>query len=449
MSTAEDPTITDEFIDDILPPDDRRGSPGADMRAAPPIEPCLIYASEIEPEVVRWLWLHRFPRGKISIVEGDPGVGKSTLTLDIAARASTGRPFPGEDGTAHRDPENVILFVGEDGLADTVKPRLMAAGADCNRVAIMEGARFNGEEMRPITLPTDLAALRQAVELTGASIVVLDPLSAFIDGKTDSHVEQSVRQALTPLAKLAQELDLVVILVRHLVKARQGSALMAGGGSIAFAAVARAVHLAALDPEDAEGRRVIFAMTKSSLGPKPSSLAYVVDAQPNKGSLVEWRGESALSANELVAVQADAGERPKISEAVDWLKEFLIEQGGRAERRVVEAAAARAGIAWRTVERAAGEKLKVGHDRRGTGPNSVMTWVLPPTYLASWRVGESSPQPQETTGVKYSPSQLASPRPTWRVEEGRDIAIGSAEERLRVAEEERRMRESCPARPTA
>lgn len=163
------------------------------------------YLSEIQARAIEWLWSGRIPLGELTVIDGDPDTNKSSLTLDLAARLSTGRPMPFASESA--DPAKVLLLVAEDSIEKTLPRRLEAAGADLAKVAVVNQA---------MTLPQDLDMLRAAIVQTGANLVVLDPLVVFL-GVSNTR-DQSVRQALTPVVQLAGHTNAAIVGIRHLVK---------------------------------------------------------------------------------------------------------------------------------------------------------------------------------------------------------------------------------------
>ena len=163
------------------------------MEHASPVGTLL---SEVEPERVEWLWPGRLPLGKLAVLDGDPGLGKSALTLDLAARVSAGLELP--DG-GRCGPAGAVLLSAEDGLADTVRPRLDAAGADTERIVALSTVEDRSGAEMTISLTQDLGTVRWAIGRIGAALVIIDPLMAFLSGKTDSHKDQDVRRALAPL----------------------------------------------------------------------------------------------------------------------------------------------------------------------------------------------------------------------------------------------------------
>src|SRR5918997_427133 len=187
-----------------------------------PAQPVGKLLSEVEPEQVEWLWPGRLPLGKLAVLDGDPGLGKSALTLDLAARVSAGLELP--DGG-----------------------RCGPAGADNERIVALTMIGVGTRAERLVSLTQDLDAIEAAIGRVGAALVVIDPLMAFLTGKTDSHKDQDIRRGLAPLAALAERKGAAVLLVRHLNKSAGGNALYRGGGSIGIIGAARAGLVVAPD----------------------------------------------------------------------------------------------------------------------------------------------------------------------------------------------------------
>ncbi|MCC7242406.1 MAG: AAA family ATPase [Acidobacteria bacterium] len=233
----------------------------------PPIVPVVVRLADVQPEAVTWIWPGRLAAGKITLLVGDPGLGKSWITCDVAARASTGRCWP--DGAPGVGPCDVLMLSAEDGLADTIRPRCDALGADVARVHHLAVLRC-GDTERAVQL-ADIDGIEAAIEQTGARIVTIDPLSAYT-GRTDTHRDAEVRGLLAPLAALAERRGVAVGGVMHLGKSTQRPALYRAAGSIAFAAAARIVLAVAADPADPEHR--VVAPIKSNLSRPPAALGY-------------------------------------------------------------------------------------------------------------------------------------------------------------------------------
>lgn len=276
----------------------------------------------VTPQRVEWLWPGRIPFGKLTIIDGHPGQGKSTLTMALIAACSTGETFPGRGPAV---PFSSILLSAEDGVEDTIAPRLMAHGADMERVAVLESVLTDDPDYpeRPWRLPDDLDRLRYAVGALDARLVVIDPLMAFLAGKIDSHRDQDVRRALHPLSILAEDTGAAVVIVRHLTKSGAGPAVTRGGGSVGISGAARSVLVVATDPQDPAGERRIVASAKSNLGAPPSALAFYMDPDPDYGCAhLSWVGESHHTA-ETVLAHLDAEDVSEVGRAAEWLKSAL------------------------------------------------------------------------------------------------------------------------------
>lgn len=217
--------------------------------------------ASISDGTLSWVWEGRIPRGKLSLIVGDPGVGKSFLTLDLAARVTVGAPLPG-GGTA---PEGrALVFSAEDGVGDTVKPRITALGGNPRRVYVP----LPGEGL-PLTLDK-LGAVRKYITETHSSLVVLDPLSAFV-GKVNTFKDSEVRAMLAPLVALAEDMGVAVVGTMHLTKNTERPLLHRIQGSMAFIAVARSALLVARD-----GERSVVVDIKNNLAAPAPALAFTL-----------------------------------------------------------------------------------------------------------------------------------------------------------------------------
>ncbi|MBX5493251.1 MAG: AAA family ATPase [Chloroflexi bacterium] len=273
--------------------------------------PRLVRLDAVVPTPLAWLWPSYLPLGKLVLLEGDPGLGKSLLALDLAARVTRGMPMP--DGARGLDaPAGVVLLLAEDDLADTVRPRLDAAGADPARVVALQTAGDPTDPDRPPTT-LDVEALRQAIQAVGARLLIVDPLAAFLPAKTDAHTDADVRRALAPLARLAASERVTVLAIRHLNKSTALPALYRGGGSIAFTAAARAVLLVARHPEDPTQR--VLAPLKANLAPDAPALAFSITSHDGPAPRVAWGGATEYSASELLG-GGTRDERPNALAAV-------------------------------------------------------------------------------------------------------------------------------------
>jgi RecA-family ATPase len=237
------------------------GPPGvAAMFVAEPL------SSLSAPSQIHGLWEPYVARGKVALLDGDPGVGKSLLTLDLAARLSRGLAPP--TGAASGRPHVTLILSAEDDIA-AMRPRAEAAGADLNWIITVTGPGG-----APLVLPDRLADLEAFVCSTEADLVVIDPVMAFLAPGAAANVDQCVRRALNPLAVMAARHGCAILLVRHLCKSDSGKAVLRGQGSIGFVAAARTAMLAARHPADPSLH--VLAVSKSNATVRPPSLGYSV-----------------------------------------------------------------------------------------------------------------------------------------------------------------------------
>jgi RecA-family ATPase len=332
----------------------------------------VVTMANVVPERVSWLWPGRIPFGKITVLDGDPNLGKSTVTLDLAARVSTGSPLP----TGERPRRGAVLLLSaEDGAGDTIRPRLEASGADLARIHLLDHVT-DEQGPRPVELPTDLPAIEALIVAQGIVLLVVDPFMAFLSGAVNSKTDQDIRRAMHPLKELAERTGVAVLVVRHLNKSGESNALYRGGGSIGIIGAARSGMLVAPDPHDAARR--VLAMTKHNLAPPADSLAYrLVPAEPYAVARVQWEGTVASSADDLLVRQEP--ETPERQEAADFLRAELA--SGPATWKVLVKRAADQDIKQRTLERARDAMKAAGLvDKRQVGrpgePGMFWEWFL-------------------------------------------------------------------------
>jgi hypothetical protein len=323
---------------------------------------------KVQAEAVKWLWPGRIPLGKITILQGDPGLGKSTITLDIAARLTRGNSMPDGSPSDLPEPSNVLLLSAEDGVADTLRPRLDALGADQARISVP------WDEHEHLSIPSDTGLIGRAIEQVGARLIVIDPLAAFLDANINSWSNQQVRRALGPLKGLAERHSTAVLCVDHLNKRSGIAAVHRGNGSMGFSAAARSVLMAGKRPnEDGE---FVLAGVKTNLAARPASLAYRTVQAANGSVCIEWLGECAVTADELGGVSPDIASLSKAKEAED----FILARIGSASvlARVLEKECLANGISQRTYKRA---RKSLGVVAKPAGFSGE--WILSlPTRLA-------------------------------------------------------------------
>lgn len=358
-----------------------QAAPEEGANAQAEAEPTVgVLMSEVQPERVTWLWAGRIPQGKLTVMDGNPGEGKSTLTLELAARISRGHAMP--DGSGGGKSAGVVILSAEDGPGDTIRPRLEAAGADLNRIVALSSCP-DKDGGHPPVLPDDLEWIKKAIERVDAKLVIIDPLMAFLSGGTNAHRDQDVRRVLARMADLAEETGAAIVVIRHLNKMSGGNALYRGGGSIGIIGAARSGLLVGRDPdqgEDSEGR--VLASTKCNLAAKPESLSFHLEATEANGiptSRIVWDGASSHDANALLA-QADDGERGALEEAKEVLESILA--NGQIQADEVKKQYRQAGISDATARRAK-EALKV---------KSIHPVIPGPWY---WELPRCSKNPQD------------------------------------------------------
>jgi len=315
----------------------------------------IVRMADVEPEQVAWLWHPYIPRGKFTLLEGDPGLGKSWITCALACAVSRGHGLP---NAAPFEAGDVLMLSAEDGLGDTLRPRLDSVGADVSRVFALD---------EPLTFDAPgLLRLEAAIIEHTPALVIVDPLFAFTGGKVDIHRANECRAISAPLAAIAERQGCALVAVRHLGKSRgQGHALNAGIGSIDFIAAARSALLVGRDPDDESKRAIV--QTKNNLAPHGEAIGYKLE-----GNQFFWTGASDLTAGRILAAESDEGERSTITEAVDFLS-VALSSGGR-DSKAIKDEAKEAGISEPTLRRAKA-RLKVQARKVGLPGSHYQKWV--------------------------------------------------------------------------
>jgi AAA domain/NrS-1 polymerase HBD domain len=397
------------------------GTAGADATPDDPTAPELLsrLASDIGEETVEWLWPGVLAFGSVAVLDGHPGVGKSTLAIDIAARLSRGEEMPrapsppvplspcgrgavqrpeafGEsqspsnlkhpsplvgEGPGVRGstaPRFVMIVSAEDHTSRTIRPRLRIAGADMKRVRVVDEVRVRSGPnagSRPLQLPDDLALLEKKMAADGTRLLILDPLMAFLGcdrrgRRIDAHKDQSVRQLLVQLKGLAERTGACILVIRHLSKSVSRSALLRGSGSIGITAAARTVLLAGRHPDEPMLRAL--AGVKSNLGPLPMTLTYrVIGAAA--GSRIEWAEDCDLGADDLLRPADQDSKKPSRQREAEAFLKDLLKDGAVVSAEEGTRRARECGLVGATLDRAAKE-LRVERFKKG----KVWFWSYDP-----------------------------------------------------------------------
>jgi hypothetical protein len=348
-------------------------------------------ASDIEPERLEWVWPGRIAKGKLVLIGGPPGLGKSQLTAFVSATISTGGAWPCGEGHAPRG--SVLFLSAEDGIADTIVPRLMAAGADRSRVEIIEAVTNpDGKGRKTFSLKTDVALLEAKAKTMGdVRLIVIDPISAYMGG-ADGNGNVATREALEPIASMANRLGIAVLAVTHLNKGGDGqqNALNRFAGSIAFVAAARSAFAVIEDSEDKTRRLLLQA--KNNLSPKCDGLAFRIEQREVADGIlssnvvfedehVDRSIDEALSASEGRGGTGDSG-GGLAHEAAEFLKIALA--AGPADVLKIESEARAAGllaegkpVSQSKPFRSARKMLNVQLEKVGFMSGAKWRWRLP------------------------------------------------------------------------
>jgi len=314
----------------------------------------LVSASDIEPVEVRWLWPGRVPLGRMTLLVGRPGDGKSFLTAYLAAQVSRGRDWI--DGTSCPI-GSVVLCSAEDDPADTIVPRLIAQDADRSHVKLLTGVTEAGRSHERVFTLADVEPLREKLDqLKGCRLIVVDPIGSYLGGKTDAHRDNDVRSVLAPVAQLAASHDAALVVVAHTRKSAAAFADDTAMGSRAFTGLARSVQHLMIDPDDESRKKRLLLPGKNNLGGMMPGLAFDIGVTPGVDGCfpsILWRKEEVtITADEAIHREpSGSGQKPTRDEAIDVLQDLLAD-GPRPTKDVEEEARERFGIAKRTLERA-------------------------------------------------------------------------------------------------
>ena len=266
----------------------------------------IINMKDITVEEVEWLIYPFIPYGKITIIQGDPGEGKTTLVLQIIARLTKGESIMKETA---KEPINVIYQTAEDGLGDTIKPRLLSADADCSKVLVID------DKDTPLTMRD--VRLEQAIIETNAKLVVLDPIQGFLGSDVDMHRANEIRPIMKHISELAEKYKCAIILIGHMNKCSTGKSAYRGLGSIDFQAAARSVLIVGRIKDEPDVR--VICQTKNSLAPEAKSIAFKL----SEDNGFEWLGEQDVRADDLLSGNAKS---TKKQVAMEFLENILSEK---------------------------------------------------------------------------------------------------------------------------
>ena len=292
----------------------------------------MIRLSQVEAQQVKWLWYPFIPYGKLTIIQGDPGDGKSTFILNIAAVLSKGEGF--DDAMESGKPANVIYQTAEDGLVDTVKPRLESAGADCSRISIID------ESEKSVSMTDD--RLEQEIVKENAKLLILDPIQAYLGGSTDMNRANEARNITKKLGSIAERTGCAIVLIGHMNKGSGAKAAYRGMGSIDFFAVARSVLLVGRIEGQPDMRAVVQIKNNLSAFGHPKAFELAEDG-------FRWIGDYEITVDEVLG-----GIAPKANK-LDAARKFLKELAGpkvMIQSNEILEMAAQEGISKRTLETA-------------------------------------------------------------------------------------------------
>lgn len=320
----------------------------------------LIHMEDVQTREVNWLWYPYIPYGKITVIEGDPGEGKTTLALTLAALLSRGQPLPCDEDIPY-EPISIIYQTAEDGIDDTIKPRLEKANADCCKIRVID------ETEKELSMTDE--RLEQAIVETNAKLVILDPIQAYIGSDVDMHRANEIRPVLKRLGVVAEKYGCAIVLIGHMNKASGSKSTYRGLGSIDIQATARSVLLVARIPDKPNIR--IMAQDKSSLAAAGDSIGFEISE--DRG--FECIGPYDITVDELLAGKEGRG-RKKLDVAIAFIKEYF---GAESEvsSNDIEEEATRKGIKRNTLLTA---KKKLGiaaGNRKTTDGTMYWTWILP------------------------------------------------------------------------
>ena len=324
------------------------------------VELKLIHMEDVVSKEVEWLWYPYIPYGKITIIEGDPGEGKTTLVLKLAAALSRGLPLPCDDDKEY-EPIHIIYQTAEDGIEDTIKPRLEKAGADCSMIRVID------ETDKELSMTDD--RLEQAIIETKARLIILDPIQAYIGATVDMHRANEIRPVLKHLGIIAEKHNCAIILISHMNKASSSKSTYRGLGSIDIQATARSVLLVARLRDKPNIR--IMAHDKSSLAPIGDAIGFEMTEDNGMVCI----GPYDITIDELLSGNEGRGKK-KLDIAENFIKEYF------GTNKVIPSNEIMMEAAKRSIKRntllSAKKKLGITSDKEKAEDGTIYwTWVMP------------------------------------------------------------------------
>lgn len=322
----------------------------------------LVCLADVEPKEIAWLWYPYIPSGKITLLRGDPGQGKTTFCLTLASIVSNGWSFPNSDGGINAEQGNVLFISAEDDLADTISPRLIKARANMSRV-------FSNQELPFESLTFTSPAFEELIGDAQPKLVIVDPIQAFLGGKTDAHRANEIRPIMSHLRGLAEKYNCAILLIEHLNKSSGGKGLYRGLGSIDITAAARSILMLGSDPDN--GTEKGIAHIKSNC----ASAGGVVGFHIANGRLV-WNLDTELTADMIQgnALPVSDKQGSKLEFAKDFLRDNL--KNGKQHRVDVLTEAQALGISEGTLKRGR-QALGIVVTQEKFGKFKETYWSLP------------------------------------------------------------------------
>lgn len=357
----------------------------------------LTKASDIQPRPTTWTWESRIASGTLSLLAGPEDTGKSTLAYTLCAQITQGMLPGAYEGT----PRSVLIAATEDSWSRTIVPRLTAAGADLDLVFRVE-VKTSLDTSGTLTLPQDVSALEKHVVETEAVLLLLDPIMSRVGGTLDTHKDQETRQALEPIAALADRTGVSILGIIHFNKSRSNDVLNRVMASKAFTAVARSVSVVIRDPNDDTGKTRVFGTVKNNLGRGDLPLLPFTigehtvisdEGEHVTTSQLTWAQPTTGTIDDLMRQANDTGAKSKVAAAAEWLSSYLDSRGGRSSRKDIIKAGGIQGYSEDHLKRAF-KRLQLTY-KQGGFPAS--TWWMTPSEAAKWDAEHAPPQPPPAT----------------------------------------------------